>query len=191
MKYSHGQGHWEMRISRNLKLVTHSTDMPLVWMGQWVTPFSFLKSTNELLSFVVIQVQIIVSAPCSSVLYLFPVLRLIIVTEEPDHPGVICKLDYCVGSMHRPAVMGKMGIEEWAQHTAVWSQIWVMLDRKSMIQSQIELFISRSTSLVINLEGMTELKSTNSFLAEVFLQSICHMAYLRYHHHGTGVDNSR
>ncbi len=53
-------------------------------------------------------------------LYLLPVGSLIVVSDEANYCGVICKLDDGVGSMHRPAVMGVEGVEEWAQHTALW-----------------------------------------------------------------------
>ncbi len=49
-----------------------------------------------------------------------PVGSLIVVSDEANHRGVICKIDDGVGSMHRPAVMGVEGVEEWAQHTALW-----------------------------------------------------------------------
>ncbi len=58
-----------------------------------------------------VKEQVIVSAPCG------PVGSLIIVSDEANHCGVICKLD--VGSMHRPAVVGVEGVEDWAQHTAL------------------------------------------------------------------------
>ena len=75
---------------------------------------------NELLCFTGVKEQVIVSAPCGQVLYLFPVGSLIVVTDEANHRGVVCKLNDGVASMHRLAVMGVEGVEKWAQHTALW-----------------------------------------------------------------------
>lgn len=68
------------------------------------------------------------------------VVSLIIVIDDCDHHGVICKLYDGVRPIHRHAVMAEGGVEERAQHTAL-----------------------------LSLEGMTvlnaELKSTKSILA--------------------------
>lgn len=67
---------------------------------------------NELLGFTGIQEQIIVSTPCGYVLYLFSVVRLIIITDDTNISGVICKLVNGVVFIHRPAVKGEIGGEE-------------------------------------------------------------------------------
>ncbi|KAK3554363.1 hypothetical protein QTP70_022596, partial [Hemibagrus guttatus] len=67
-----------------------------------------------------LEEQVIVSTPCDQVLHLCPVGCLIVVTDEANHCGVDCKLDDGVGSIHRPAVVGEEGVEERAQHTALW-----------------------------------------------------------------------
>ncbi len=76
---------------------------------------------NTFLCLAGVKEQVIVSAPCGQVLYLLPVGSLIVVSDEANHRGVICTLDDGVGSTHRPAVMGVEGVEEWAQHTALWN----------------------------------------------------------------------
>lgn len=53
-------------------------------------------------------------------LYLFPVGCLIINADETNHRGFVCKLNDGVGSTQRLAVKGEEGVEEWAQHTALW-----------------------------------------------------------------------
>ena len=53
-------------------------------------------------------------------IHLLPVGRLIVVPDEADHGGVVCKLDDGVGAMYRSAVMGEEGVEEWTQHAALW-----------------------------------------------------------------------
>uniref|UniRef100_A0A3Q3F8Y3 Endosomal/lysosomal proton channel TMEM175 n=1 Tax=Labrus bergylta TaxID=56723 RepID=A0A3Q3F8Y3_9LABR len=53
-------------------------------------------------------------------LYLLPVGRVIVVADEANHRCIVCKLDDGVGSMYRSAVVGEEGVEEWAQHTALW-----------------------------------------------------------------------
>ncbi len=72
--------------------------------------FSLTEVNNKLLCLAGVKEQVIVSAPCSQVLYLLPVGSLIVVSDEATHHGVICKLDDGVGSMHRPAVMGVEGV---------------------------------------------------------------------------------
>ncbi len=59
---------------------------------------------NKLLCLAGVKEQVIVSAPCGQVLYLLPVGSLIVVFDEANHRGVICKLDDGVGSMYRPAL---------------------------------------------------------------------------------------
>ncbi len=50
-------------------------------------------------------------------LNLIPVGRLIIAADQAYRRGVICKL---VRAMNRYAVVGEQGVEDWAQHTALW-----------------------------------------------------------------------
>lgn len=81
--------------------------------------FFFLPEIHDVLLYHVGVKQIVVSASCDQVLSLRPVGRLIIVTDEANHRSVICKLDDGVGSVHRPGVVGKKGVEERAQNTAL------------------------------------------------------------------------
>ena len=85
-----------------------------------VMPASFLlpEVHNELLCLAGVKEQVIVSTPCGQGLYLLPVGSLVVVSEA-SHRGVIRKLDG-VGSIHRLTVVGVEGLEEWAQHTALW-----------------------------------------------------------------------
>ncbi len=48
---------------------------------------------NKLLCLTGVKEQVTVSAPCGLVLHLLPVCSLIVVSDEANHCGVICKLD--------------------------------------------------------------------------------------------------
>lgn len=81
--------------------------------------------------------------------------------------------------MHRYAVVGKVGVEDWAKHTALWytsvqcvEESWLfnlkgcgLLVRKSNVQLQREGLMSRPVSLEISFDGImvlkAELKSAN------------------------------
>lgn len=75
---------------------------------------------DELLCLSGVGEQVIVSAPGGQLLYLLPVGCLIVVADDANHHCVVRKRDDGVGSMYRSAVMGEQGVEEWAQHTALW-----------------------------------------------------------------------
>ena len=45
---------------------------------------------------------------------------LVVVSDQTYHRGVICKLDYSVGTMNRNAVIGEQGVQKSAQHTTLW-----------------------------------------------------------------------
>lgn len=62
--------------------------------------------------------QVVIGAPCPQVLDLLPVGQLVV--DEANHRCVVCKLGNGIGTMYRCAVVGAEGIEEWAQHTALW-----------------------------------------------------------------------
>src|SRR4029434_1184605 len=67
-----------------------------------------------------VESQVLVGAPHRQVLDLFPVGRLIVVTDEANHRCVVCKLDNGIRTMYSCAVVGEKGVEERAQHAALW-----------------------------------------------------------------------
>lgn len=74
---------------------------------------------NKLFCFAGFKEQI-VSVPFNQVPYLLSVGCLVIVTDETNHCAGVSKHDYGIRSMHRPTVVAEEGIEERAQHTALW-----------------------------------------------------------------------
>lgn len=53
-------------------------------------------------------------------LYLFSVSGIVIVTDETNHCGVICKLDDSVGIMHRSEAACEERVEERTQYIPLW-----------------------------------------------------------------------
>ena len=74
---------------------------------------------DDLLGLLCVYGQVVISAPGCQVLDLLPVGCLIVVGDEADHRCVVCKFDG-VGAVHWFAVVGEEGVEERAQHTALW-----------------------------------------------------------------------
>ena len=82
----------EMWTPRNLKLVTRSTPSPLIWTGRCVPS----EVHDDLFSLACVEGQVVVDASLCQVPDLFPVWRLIVFADEPDHGCIVCKLHDCV-----------------------------------------------------------------------------------------------
>ncbi|KAF0039232.1 hypothetical protein F2P81_007467 [Scophthalmus maximus] len=93
---------------------------------------------DELLRLAGVEEQVIVSTPSGQMLYLLPVGCLVVVADEANHRRIVRKLDDGVGSMYRSAVVGEEGVEEWAQHTALWAErdFFVAVTNKMMSNGQ-------------------------------------------------------
>ena len=87
-----------------------------VWMWVSVPP----EVHDELLGLLGVQLQVVFVTPLSQTVHLLPVGGLIVVSDEADHRGVVCKLDDGVGAMDRSAVVGEEGVEEGTHHAALW-----------------------------------------------------------------------
>src|SRR4029434_2642736 len=91
----------EMWTPRNLKLATRSTSVPLIQIGVCAPPLVLLKSTINSLVFMVLRARLLLahhSAKCC----------------------VVCKLYNGIRTMYSCAVVGEEGVEERAQHAALW-----------------------------------------------------------------------
>lgn len=75
---------------------------------------------DQLLNFVDVRQQVFFSTPLCQPLHLISVGGLIAISYESHQGGVICEFSYCVGVIGGGAVIGVYGVEEWAQHTALW-----------------------------------------------------------------------
>lgn len=75
---------------------------------------------DELLGLLSVKQQVVSVAPLSQTIHFLPVSGLIVVTDEANHRGVICKLNDGVRTTGRSAVVGEEGVEERAHHTALW-----------------------------------------------------------------------
>lgn len=69
---------------------------------------------SEFLGLLGVKCQIVVGTPHCQLLNLHPVGRFIVIADQANHRGVVCKLDYGIRAMYRYAVMGEEGAEDWA-----------------------------------------------------------------------------
>ena len=67
---------------------------------------------DELLGLLSVEQQVVGVAPLSQTIHLLPVGGLIVVFDEANHRGVVCKLNDGIGTIDRFAVMGEEGVEE-------------------------------------------------------------------------------
>ncbi len=62
---------------------------------------------DDLLGFLGVECQVVVSTPRGQVPYFLPVGRLIVTSDQAYHRGVICELNYGIGTIDWSAVMGE------------------------------------------------------------------------------------
>ncbi len=76
---------------------------------------------DHLHSFERFKLQVVTTAPDSQLINLLSVSRLIIVLNEVDQCGVVCKLQELDRGVFGCAVVGVQGEEQWGENTALWS----------------------------------------------------------------------
>ena len=91
--------------------VRHTLHRHIIWMGWFVL---------LLLRLFCVEQQVVCIISCSEVVHFIPVGCLIIILDEINHCGVICKLNDGIRIMYRSAVMSEEGVDEWAHHMASW-----------------------------------------------------------------------
>ena len=89
-------------------------------MDGWVWVSVSPEVHDELLGLLSLEQQVVAVAPLSQTIHLLPVGGLIVVFDEADHRGVVCKLNDGIGTIDRFAVMGEEGVEEGTHHPALW-----------------------------------------------------------------------
>ncbi len=76
---------------------------------------------DHLHSFERFKLQVVKTAPDSQLLNLLSVSRLIIVLNEADQCGIVCKLQELDRGVFGCAVVGVKGEGQWGENTALWS----------------------------------------------------------------------
>ncbi|XP_068122143.1 uncharacterized protein [Hyperolius riggenbachi] len=80
----------------------------------------FPKVNDNLHGFCIVEDQFILLAPVANPFYLMAVCLLVIVGDQADYGGVVCKFDYLDRACRGSAIVRVQGEQEWRQDAALW-----------------------------------------------------------------------
>ncbi len=81
----------------------------------------FLVKSTIISNILSVKLQVVKTAPDSTLLKILSVSRLVTVHNEADQCGVVCKLQKLDRGVSRCAVIGVQGEEQWGENTTLRS----------------------------------------------------------------------
>ncbi len=119
----------EIVLPRNLNDSTAVTELFMMVSGGWGgggVGGGSPEVHDHLHSFERVKLQVVKTAPENQLFNLLSISRLVIILNEADQCGVVCKLQELDGGVFRCAVFRVQGEEQWGENSrgvGVWSSL--------------------------------------------------------------------